>query len=126
MTEKVIHQQICDYLKLKYPDVIFTSDASGMKTTIGLAMEIKRKKCAKYKIPDLLILQPNKFYFGLFLEIKKSNDCVFTRKQKVRICNHIQQQHKTLVKLRSLGYYAAFGLGFEDAKTHIDNYFANI
>lgn len=121
--EKIIHQQVCDYLKLQYPNVIFTSDASGAKMSIGMAMELKRKRCVNYKIPDLLILQPTKDYKGLFLEIKKSSDDIFTKKGELRDSEHIQAQFKTIQRLNDLGYCSAFACGFNDAKQLIDNYF---
>ncbi len=52
ITEKEVHTAVCKYLDAQYPDVIYLSDPSGMRVTIGLQMELKRKRCKRYKIPD--------------------------------------------------------------------------
>ena len=120
--EKHLHQQICSYLNLQYPDVIYLSDPSGLKVSIGVAIELKKKRCKKYKIPDLIILKPMNGLHGLVLEIKVSVDDVFTKKMEIRTNEHIQEQHKTIRELVRLGYAAYFGIGFEGCKRLIDNY----
>ena len=72
-TEQTIHNQICQYLDLQYPMLVYTSDLSGVKLTIGQAVQAKKQRCKKFKIPDLLILQANDKYCGLILELKKDN-----------------------------------------------------
>lgn len=124
--EKHLHQQICSYLNLQYPDVIFLSDPSGLKVSIGLAVELKKKRCKKYKIPDLIILKPMNGHHGLVLEIKVSVDDVFTKKMEIRNNEHIQEQAKSIEQLNRLGYKACFGIGFEKTKSIIDGYLQNI
>ena len=38
VTEKDVHTAVCKYLDAQYPDVIYLSDPSGMRVTIGLQM----------------------------------------------------------------------------------------
>lgn len=123
ITEKQLHTQVCKYLDLKYPDVIYTSDPSGMRVSIGLIMEIKAKRCKRYAIPDLIILHPNKFYKGLIIEIKRNLSEIVTKSGKMRKSKHIQDQLRSLEKLQSLGYAAIFGVSFEQMKSVIDEYF---
>lgn len=123
ITEKQLHTQVCKYLDLKYPDVIYTSDPSGMRVSIGLIMEIKAKRCKRYAIPDLIILHPNKIYKGLIIEIKRSLSEIVTKSGEMRKSKHIQDQLRTLKKLQSLGYAAIFGVSFEQMKSVIDEYF---
>lgn len=121
-SEKVIHQQVCDYLKLQYPDVIFTSDASGLRLSIGLRVEMKKKRCATYKIPDLIILQPRPGYSGLIIEVKRSQSDVINKDGSIKKNEHIENQVKSLDRLKQVGYFACFGFGFEDCKRTIDAY----
>lgn len=121
-TEKVIHQQVCDYLKLQYPNVIFTSDASGMRVSIGLRVELKRKRCNKYVILDIIILHPAKGYHGLVIEVKRDLSEVFKKGGVMKQTEHLIEQKKSIDRLNELGYLAAFGCGFEHCKRIIDNY----
>lgn len=125
MTEKQVHKAICQYLDLQYPDVIYTSDPSGIRTTIGIVMEMKAKRCKRYKIPDLLILHPNSTYHGLFMEIKKDLSQIVTKSGDLRKDKHTQEQNRTLLRLQELGYAAIFAAGFDHAKKAIDLYFNN-
>jgi hypothetical protein len=123
VTEKIIHQQICSYINLQYPNVIYTSDASGMRLTIGLRMEAKAKRCNRYVIPDLIILQPVGGFFGLLLEIKRSRKDLYKKDGTFLKCEHIEAQAKAIEQLNEIGYSAGFVCGFEEAKTVIDAYF---
>lgn len=120
-TEKNVHQQVCTYIDLQYPTIIYTSDASGMRCSMGLRMELKRKRCKRYKIPDLLILHPNKGYHGLILEIKKDGEKI-TKRDGEYVDEHIEEQAKTLCRLKEIGFAASFAIGFNEAKRIIDDY----
>ena len=122
MTEKIIHQQVCDYLNLQYPNVIYTSDASGMRVSIGLRMELKRKRCKRFVIPDLIILHPSNGWHGLILEIKKDGEKLIKKDGEFKK-GHISEQADTIGELTGLGYCAMFGIGFSDCKKIIDGYF---
>jgi hypothetical protein len=123
MNEKQVHKAICKYLDIHYPDVIYTSDPSGMRVSIGLVMEMKAKRCKKYPLPDLIVLQPSGAYHGLCMEIKKDLSEIFTKSGDMRKNKHIEEQHKTLKQLQKLGYAAIFAAGFDHAKKAIDLYF---
>jgi transposase len=122
MTEKILHTQVCQYLDLQYPDVIYTSDMSGMRVSIGLRVEMKRKRCKKYVIPDLLILHPKKGYHGLLIEIKADKEDLYNKNGEMKKVDHLENQCKSLVQLNSLGYLATFSCGFKECKNIIDNY----
>ena len=83
MTEKIIHQQICTYIDTQYPGIMYTSDPSGARVSIGLRMEFKRKRCKGWKIPDLLILAPAGRYYGLMIEIKKKGEKIAIEIKKI-------------------------------------------
>ena len=124
--ESTIHKQICDYIRLQYPDVMFVTDLSGIKLTIGQAVKLKSLRSTR-AWPDLFIAQPNKKYCGLFLEIKRDisellrKDGITQKKNK-----HIEEQDDVLNRLRYLGYEAGFVCGFDDAKFRIDKYMKSV
>jgi hypothetical protein len=123
MTEKQIHSQVCRYLDLQYPKVIYTSDSSGVRVSIGMAKALKAIRCKGYKIPDLIIMHPNLFYHGLIIEIKKDLSQILKKSGQFKNDKHIQEQLKSLEELKRLGYAAIFGCGFDHIKSVIDEYF---
>jgi hypothetical protein len=122
MSEFAEHKQICQYIRYQYPDVIFFSDLSGIKMSIGLAVKLKSLKSSK-GIPDLFIAEPKNGYNGLFLEIKETGKKVFKKDTVTPIDDHVAQQIHVLTQLRGKGYKAGFAFGYEDAIKIIDNYF---
>ena len=119
MSEKEIHLAVCEYIKLQYPKVIFTTDLSGIKLTIGQAKQVKKMR-SENAIPDLLILKPNIAYHGLFIELKKENVKLY-KKDGSFVSDHIEQQFKMRLKLNELGYFANFAFGFDEAKKMIES-----
>jgi len=123
MTEKQIHKLVCQYLDLQYPNVIYTSDSSGVRVSIGMAKALKSIRCKGYKIPDLIIMHPNKLYHGLIIEIKKDLSQILTKSGTFKKNQHVQDQLKSLEVLKRLGYATIFGCGFDHCKSVIDEYF---
>lgn len=120
--EALLHQQVCDYLRYQYPDVIFRTDFSaGVKMTMGQAVKHKRLQSDR-AYPDLFIAYPTEDYHGLFIELKADNVTVFKKNGELTSNPHIQEQHIMLERLTGLGYRASFAKGFDEAKRLIDEY----
>lgn len=128
--EESLQKQVCSYLRLKYPTVVFRSDyASGMKLTKNQAVQHKRMQSSR-AFPDLFIYYPiqhgEKSYCGLALELKKEGTSVILkigeRKGKLSTDPHIQEQAVMLKELNRLGYYANFAVGYDEAIKIIDWY----
>ncbi len=122
MTEKQLHKQVCGYIKLQHHNVIFLSDMSGLRTSIGVAVQMKSLRSSR-AIPDLIILHPRNGYAGLIIEIKVNVSDVYKKNGMLKTNHHILEQSEMLKRLRTLGYVAEFGIGFDDCKQIIDNYF---
>lgn len=120
-TENNLQIAVSTYIKLQYPNVIFTSESSGIRVSIGTAKKMKAQR-SKHKLPDLIILEPKGIWHGLCLELKKSVDDYLTKDKRFRENEHIQEQLLTLVELQNKGYYARFSGGFEETKSIIDWY----
>lgn len=137
MSEAELQQQVADYLRLQYPDVLFHSDfGSGTRLTKWQAIKQKRQNGGRRGWPDMFIAEsktivwtmdenpkPLKKQHGLFLELKKEG----TRITKARhpdewASDHIAEQADMLCKLRKRGYRAEFAVGFDEAKKIIDYY----
>lgn len=69
--ETNIQAAVANYIKAKYPMVLFTIAPSGMKLPISIA---KRFKAMGYLAgtPDMLIFEPRKGFHALFLELKSA------------------------------------------------------
>ena len=119
--EEQLSKSVSRYLKLQYPDVVFTCDASGVRLSIGQATALKAQR-STHKIPDMIILKPNAEYHGLILELKSDDSSPFLKDGSLSKGKHIQDQNQTLTELLSIGYYAVFAVGFDNAKKIIDDY----
>lgn len=119
--EESLSKAVSKYLKVQYPNVVFTCDASGVRLTIGQATLLKAQRSV-HKIPDMIILKPNTEYHGLILELKSKDSSPYLKNGTLSTGKHIQEQNQTLSILSSNGYCAVFAVGFDNAKKIIDNY----
>ena len=120
MSEAIEHTMLCTYIKTNYPNVVFLSDASGLKMTMGMAVKWSKMKSDR-GIPDLIILYPNSIYHGLMIELKRTGEKLYMKDGSFKT-DHLKEQDLVLKKLRACGYYATFAIGFEEAKKIIDEY----
>jgi hypothetical protein len=123
MSERTLHRAVCDYLRLQYPEVLFNSDLAGAtKLTMGQAVAMKALRSDR-GWPDLFIAEPGKRfkYHGLFIELKKEGTKLW-KKNGEPTTPHIAEQVKMLEKLDARGYSVGFAIGFDQAKSIIDNY----
>ena len=128
--EESLQKQVCQYLRLQFPNVIFRSDfASGMKMSQYQATQHKRLQSSR-SWPDLFIYHPMQHgetvYHGLAIELKADGTSVVLkigpRKGHLSTDPHIQEQALMLKALNQLGYYANFAVGFDEAQKIIDWY----
>ncbi len=124
--EEIMQIQLCKYIDLQYPNVIYTSDLSGIKLSIGSGKKASKMRCKRYKIPDLLIFYPNNYHKGLFLELKAEKSKVWLKNGEMSKDTRVVAQNKTLEELKRLGYKAMFIWSFEHGKREIDHYINNI
>ena len=135
--------EVCNYLNLQYPKVLFYSDTgSGAKLTPQQAYRNNLIKKIGYKNPDLFIIYANAKWHGLFLELKKEtpykktgglkkqlvsiNKTVKGKIIKVGSYDHLELQEQSLKDLRLKGFMACFCWSFEMAKNTIDDYMKTI
>lgn len=127
MTELDLQAQVADYIRLRYPSVIFHSDfGSGIKLTPGQARKQKRLQGGRRAWPDMFIAEVrtlgDKYYHGLFIELKRDGVRIYTKKGPLVADSHIREQFDMLADLRQRGYMAEFACGFDAAVELIDSY----
>ena len=131
MTEHDLYGLIADYIKVRYPDVIYRFDlAADLKLSIGQAK--KHKRLQRFRgYPDLFVAKPKLqqskdgmpvYTHGLFLEIKKEGTKILKKDGELVADKHIREQAKMLQALERRGYRAMFAVGYEQAKQIIDEY----
>lgn len=130
--ESKIAAAVSQFLKVQYPNVIWRFDlAADLNLTISQA--VRNKQLNPHRgYCDLFIAEPIGNYCGMFLELKISKEEVYkkdgTFKKKTvkdksgKAYDHIQEQFEMIETLRKKGYYANFGLGFQDSITQIKDY----
>lgn len=118
--EARLHEQVCQYLRVQYPGVLFRTDfAAGIKMTMGQAARHKKLQSGR-AWPDLAIYEPRHGFFALFLELKAAT--IYKRNGELLSNPHVEEQQDMLKLLRSKGYQAQFAVGFDQAKELIDGY----
>lgn len=118
--EEKIQAAVCGYIKSKYPEVVFFCDlASGMKLPIHIAARHKAMRSSN-GIPDLFIAKSCDKFVGIFMELKSSADKALKKNGEIKSDEHVKNQTRVMKKLRDQGYFADFGLGFEDTVKKID------
>jgi len=120
MSEKTLHKAVCDYIRMAYPDVMFNSDSSGIRLTIGQSVQMKSLKSHR-GYPDLMIFEPRDIWHGLFIELKVEGTKL-TKKNNDPATDHIREQAECINKLIDKRYAAFFACGSSEAIKIIDNY----
>ena len=125
--EQRLQNAVCNYLKAQYPQVMFMISPSGIKLTMGQAVNLKRNQNPSKGWPDLLIMQPkymgsNIFRCGLFIELKPDGTVLYKKDGTLRKNEHIENQYNIHTKLLLRHYHPVFAVGFDEAKNIIDSY----
>lgn len=121
MSEKKVHKAIVEYVRLQYPKVMFNTDMSGIKLTIGQAKQAKGLRNPSSGWPDIFIAEPRGKYAGLFIEVKDDEASVY-KKNGSPANKHITNQLEVVFNLNNRGYDAYLCIGFDEAKEVIDHY----
>ena len=119
MREENLHKQVCNYIKLQYPNVIFNTDLSGIKLTIGQAVKLKSLRSSR-AFPDLFVYEPRACFKGFFAEFKRETP--YKKDGKLKAGEHLKEQAEMMLKLYERGYYGGFYWDFEQFKKAFDTY----
>ena len=107
--EQHIQMAVITWLKIQYPNVLFTIAPNGFKLPIGVAVKIKRLGYAK-GTPDILIFEPMKGYHGLCIEMKAAKGVLS------------EEQLAWQQKLNDRGYKAIVCFSADEAIERISGY----
>lgn len=124
MTEAQIQEYVAIYINVHYGrDVIFHHDyGDGARLTYSQARAQRKQNGGRRGFPDLQICEPIDRWHGFFLEIKKEGIHIIKRNGSLVSDQHIREQASMIEQLREKGYWADFGIGYEDCIGKIDAY----
>lgn len=105
-----IQKAFVKWLKIKYPKVLFSASAGGMRT---YRKEAGKMKAAGYTkgCPDIMIFEPRGDYCGLFIELKRPDG------------KPTPEQIAFIDGLKARGYRATVCYGYEEITKEVDVYF---
>lgn len=123
-TESQEHSELCKWLKKEYPNVMFNTDMSGIRLSVGMARKAKSLR-SHNGFPDLFIIEPKGSYHGLFIELKRTGEKILMKDGKTPISDHVAEQFAVKLELKKRGFKTEFAIGLEHAKSIINNYLNN-
>ena len=116
-----LQKAVCNYLKLKYPSVLFDSDTiANVKLTAPQQARNKAIQKEGFKRPDICIYYPTELYSGLFIELKIETP--YKKDGTLKSGDHLRGQYETMKHLTALGYHCSFAWTFDMAIQIIDKY----
>lgn len=119
--EYELQKQVCQYLELQYPDVLFVSTGIPFNLRPEQGARIKAINKNDFKCPDLVILEGRLGWKGLAVELKAKT--IFKKDGLTLLKNeHVEAQEKSIFRLVDKGYFALFAVGIDEAKQAIDWY----
>jgi len=124
--EDVVQLAVVKYLRLKYPKVRFLANyLSGARLPIYLAKKGKALGQAGQGTPDLFIFFNNGKYASLVIELKATGKTPYKKDGMLKSDEHLIKQNNYICYLNSIGFYATFCVGINEAISTIDIYMAN-
>ena len=128
--ESKLQTTVSTYLKQRYPSAEFMCDmAAGMKLSVGMANLAARWR-SNSGLPDIVIFERRGDWAMLAIELKAETADLWKAdgslrkgsKNKKTGVDHLENQQAMHIKLRTKGYYACFGKGFDHCRGIIDWY----
>lgn len=121
LTEAQEHSLICKWLKEDHRGVMFNTDMSGIRLSIGMAKHSKTLR-SHNGFPDLFIIEKRGTYSGLFIELKRTGEKLYMKNGTTAISDHVAEQFVVRYELQQRGFKCEFAIGIEHAKQIINNY----
>jgi hypothetical protein len=119
--EYQIYRNIAYYMRLKYPEVLYHFDPTGLNLSKTQSGQLKAIQGGR-GYPDLFIIEPRNGYHGLFIEIKAEGNNPIRKDGTVREGCYEYDQILFLDALNKKGFQAVMAVGFDACMKVIDQY----
>ena len=127
--EEVEQQKLVQWLRAKkiaHVAPMNENQSSFTDRKVTILVEAKAKSMGKQKgYPDLIIDEPNKYYHGLRIELKRARKRLKSGKTSVSHTKVSPEQKEWLQRLNNKGYYAVVCYGAKEAIEVIEEYMEN-
>ena len=112
------------YLSEEYPTVLYRFDVGAdVKLSINQASKFSKLQGMWSRgYPDLFIAKTNKYYAGLYLELKADGASPYKKDGALKKNRHLEMQDFIHRHLRDEGYQVFFVTGLEEAIKKVDEY----
>ena len=119
----MIQRELCRWIRLAYPGVIFNSDLSGLNMHGGIRGRVASLRSSR-GVPDLMVFEPSyrRGYTGLFVELKSEGVKIRKLNGEMVKDSHINEQRDMMEMLRGKGYFANFAVGLDEAMELVEWY----
>jgi glycerophosphoryl diester phosphodiesterase len=115
--------EVCKHLNKYHSKVLFMTDTiASVHLTGAQGKRNKMVQKSDFKTPDLIIFQPNKYFHGLFIEMKVETPFKKDGAIKASQDDHLLKQQQTLQRLTERGYCACFSWTLEQTIKIIETY----
>jgi hypothetical protein len=121
LTEAQEHSLVCKWLKQVHPGVMFNTDMSGIRLSVGMAVKAKTLR-SHNGFPDLFIIEKRGEYAGLFIELKRTGEKLLMKDGTTPISDHVAEQFAVKLELQRRGFKCEFAIGYEMAQNIINEY----
>lgn len=122
--EEQIHIALCKYIQLQYPNVIFTTESSGLRLTMRAAVVAKQCRNPKVGWCDIILLEARGGYHGLLIEVKKDESQLLTKKGVPKTDKHNMEQQSFARNADSKGYRYLYACGLDMGIEIVNDYMA--
>jgi len=109
--------------------ISFMGKIKGLRIANGIISKLENKSRSMGKskgFPDLIIPRANKYYHGLYIEMKRSRKTLPSGKKSISHTKISDDQLEWDDKLRDEGYCVVVAYGFKEAVDAIDDYMDNV
>jgi len=128
-SETVEQQKFVQWLRVKkilHFAPMNENSGSFTNRAVAIRVEAKAKSMGKSNgIPDLFIPVANKYYHGLFIELKKQIKTLKSGKRSISLPKTSPDQEKWIEELKEQGYHAMVCYGSSEAMDVVEDYMKN-
>jgi len=125
-SETVEQQKLVQWLKVKkilHFAPMNENQSSSQNRAMAIKIEAKEKSMGKSAgVPDICIPIANKYYHGLFVELKKQVKTLKNGQKSKSIPSTSDNQLKWIESLREQGYHAVICYGANEAIEVVEDY----
>jgi hypothetical protein len=122
-SETLLQRQLCGWIKMQWPHVLFRSGMEGLHLAEMDAVYASLVNYPSRGWPDLLLFEPRHGKVGLAMELKRIGGKLYKKDGVTLLKNeHLAEQQDLLQRLAFRGWEVCFCVGYNEATKIITAY----